>query len=293
MKDEQHPARAPRATEHAPVVVHHPEQDETVLARWLRLGMERGTGFWLPVAAVGALAIAGILVASNWRPGNSGEAQAWVDLSTLGPRDTEARTKIAEQFPDSLPAAWANLQVAGIRFDEGVDKLATDRDTAVGLLKKAAELYEQVAKGKLAQDKDSPLARAAAFGQARCAEALNEPDRAIEQYERVASRWPNSPEAKEAEKLAKRLRQPEARDFYKRLYAYVPSQTSLPPAGESRSPLDSLLRAPNLNDVLPSVFPPDADEKKAEDAKGDETKADAKPKAAGGLPGDVFAPGKK
>ncbi|HWE40503.1 MAG TPA: tetratricopeptide repeat protein [Isosphaeraceae bacterium] len=294
MKDEQHHARTPRATEHAPVVVHHPEQDETLLARWLRLGMERGTGFWLPIAAGAALIVVAILVATNWNSGGASDAQAWVDLSTAGPKDAEARVKITEQFPDTVPAAWAKLQLAGIRFDEGVDKLATDRDTAVRLLEKAAELYDQVAKGKAAQAKDSPLARAAAFGLARCDEARNEPDRAIEQYEKVASRWPDSPEAKEAAKLAQRLKQPEARDFYKRLYAYVPTQPSIPPSDEDRSPLDSILKSPGPNDfILPPVFPPDAEAKKAEAKKAEAKPAPAPEKAAGRLPSDVFAPGKK
>lgn len=312
MKDEQHPARSPRAAEHAPVVVHHPEEDETLLARWLRRGMEQGTGFWLPVAGVATLVIVGILVVTTWTSGGSPSSEAWVDLTTAN--TAEDRLKVADKFPDTPAAAWARLQVAGMRLTEAVEKFGTDRDGAIRLLEQAAEEYDKVAKSKAAQEKDSPLTRAVALGKARCDEARNELDRAAEQYQKIAADWPTTPEGKEAARLAERLKRPEAREFYKQLYAYNPPPPTIPPAGDTDKSLDSILKSLNAGE-LPPVFAPDAEKKgdaaKSDDKKGEESKpadtkttpeapkagdakAEAKPaaKAKGGLPGEVFAPGK-
>jgi len=54
------PAPRPKSpVEHAPTVIHDEYADETLLARWLRRGMEKGPKFWglaLSTVAVAAAA---------------------------------------------------------------------------------------------------------------------------------------------------------------------------------------------------------------------------------------------
>ncbi len=109
--------------------------------------------------------------------------------------------------------------------------LPNNRDVAISNVKKALELYEQIAKEA---PKDSFQARAALFGKARCLEARNELSQAIEQYELVANNWPGSPEAEQAKLFAEALKKPEAAAFYKELFAYSPPKVTLPPLGNER-----------------------------------------------------------
>jgi hypothetical protein len=60
--------------------------------------------------------------------------------------------------------------------------------------------------------------------------------KAIEQYKLVVKNWPNTPEAKRAETIAKALEAPGAAEFYKELYAYQPAKVTIPPASSVTLP---------------------------------------------------------
>jgi len=143
-------------------------------------------------------------------------------------KDVDDRLKVAEDFPKSPAASWARLQVAGARFNEGVEKLTTDREAGVALLGRALELFREVAKSAA---RDTPQARLAALGEARTLEARNELKDAIEQYQKVAATWPRTDEAKQAARLAEALTRPENVKFYEQLYAYKAPEAKMPPGG--------------------------------------------------------------
>ena len=171
------------------------------------------------------------------------------------------------------PLRWAKLRAAAERFNEAVDKFPTDRDAASVLLSKAKELYEEIAAGP----SQNPETRAAALGVARVLETRHELNKAIAQYDKVASTWPNTDEAEEAKRLAELLKKPASREFYKQLYAYVPTKPKFPGGGDVPELFRPMLPR---NDKIPSVF--------EEDDKPD---ASSK-KAAESLPDDVFTPSK-
>jgi hypothetical protein len=226
MKDEP---RSPskHLLDHAiPTVIHNEEENLPVLARWLKRGMDKGAGFWIPLAGVCLVVIALGVLASGLSMGRSTSDDAWNRLALA--KDSAERVKVAEDFPDTPAARWALLQAATETYNKGFRDLPANREAAEPLLRKARTQFEQVVERS---PKDSPQARIAALGVARALEAHNDLEKAIKQYEHVAKTWPESPEAKHAERLARALRKPENVAFYKELYAYKPVEATIPPMG--------------------------------------------------------------
>ncbi len=217
MKDDPRPVHE---HEHAePTVIQHPDEEMTILARWLQHAMEQGARFWLLVggAAVALLAVAALL--GSLAAGQSSTNRAWIDL--VPAKSAEEQLRVAEAHPHTPLADWARLQAAFEEYRYGLDDLITPgrRETSGPRLTKALELFRQVAKDAAP---DSPQARGAALGIARTLEARNELPQAIEQYRKVAETWKGTPEARQSEDLAKALQDPENVQFYKELYAYKP-----------------------------------------------------------------------
>ena len=211
--------------------------------------MDKGAGFWIPLAGVCLVVIALGVLASGLSMGRSASDEAWNRLALA--KDSADRVKVAEEFPDTPAARWALLQAATETYNKGFRDLPANREAAEPLLRKARTQFEQVVKQS---PKDSPQARIAALGVARSLEAHNDLDKAIEQYEYVAKTWPESPEAKHAERLAQALRKPENVAFYKELYAYKPIEATIPPMGTQGFTLPSNPGTGGL--TLPPNHPP-------------------------------------
>lgn len=249
MKDEP---RSPskHLLDHAiPTVIHHDEDNLPILARWLKRGMEKGPGFWIPLVGLCIVVIALGVLASGLSLGRSTSDEAWNRLALA--KDSADRVKVAEEFPDAPAARWALLQAATETYNKGFRDLPANREAAEPLLRKARTQFEQVVKQA---PKDSPQARIAALGVARALEAHNDLNKAIEQYKLVAKTWPESPEAKHAERLARALEKPENKAFYKELYAYKPVEATIPPMGTGGFTLPAIPGAGGLS--LPPSHPP-------------------------------------
>jgi len=266
-----------------PTVIHHPEEKMTALARLThRVILDPGKyATW----ALGVLAVVlVIVVASNWTSSSrSKTSEVWTKLdSAAKPEDL---TETAKEYPGIEPTQWALLRAANEYYNTAMADLPNNREVAVSNLRRALDLYDQVA---TQSPKDTFRARAALIGKARCLEARNELDKAIAQYELVASKWPDSPEAAEAKKLAETLKKPDAASFYRELYAYSPPKVTLPPFGNEKFDLPggtmpatgSGARSPSGRIPGPvEVTPPDLSEIRS--APG------------GALPSNVFTPEKK
>jgi len=290
-----------------PTVIHDPEENMMVLARWTHRAMKDPVKFWGAIAAI-VVCLLGLVVLSNvvWT-GSSANAEVWAKMESV--KSPAERVQLAEEYPGSAAATWARLQAATEYYNQGFADLPNNRDVALPNLQKAVANFDEVAKEA---PKDSPQARAAALGKARALEARNELAKAIEQYELVAKTWPESAEAAEAKKLAAALKKPEAVAFYKELYAYSPTKVTLPPlstqdfnmplmpAPGSANP-GSFPSAENPGGLIPSIPllppPPPTPVTKGEGAssKGPDASKTVGPTApvpsSAGLPEDPFAPG--
>ncbi len=209
-----------------PTVIHHPEEQMTALGRVAFHVMQdpRKYSTW---ALAGLLGILAIVVVSNFSSGRSSrDAEAWTKLEAA--KKAEDRVEVAKEYPRSPVSTWALLQAATEYHNLALADLPNNHDVALGYFKKALDLFNQVEKEA---PKDSFQARAAAWGKARSFEAKSDLPKAIEEYERIAKTWPDTPEAAQAKELAESLKQPEAMNFYRELYTYAPTKVTLPPLG--------------------------------------------------------------
>ncbi|MDG3003399.1 tetratricopeptide repeat protein [Paludisphaera mucosa] len=285
MKNEPTPHHNPGAAsparhqfEHAtPTVIHDPEQDMMLLARWVHRAMQDPARFWGWVGGVTAAVLALVVVVNLFAARTGVQNNVWGKLDEARTADDEI--EVAKANPQSPAAPWALLQAASRLYTSGVSDLPSNSDAALPTLKKALDLFDQLGKS---EPKDSPIAVAAAFGKARALEARNELPKAVDQYKFVADTWPDSAEAVEAKKLAAALQKPDAADFYKQLYAYKPTKVSLPPGGSESLDFPAVVPAPPTDAVSPGslvIPPPPSDAAKPEAPKADAPKPE-EPKAA-------------
>lgn len=230
-------------------VARHSDEEPTILARWLYRGLEQGLLFWVFLGGV-AVVLTGISVlVSSLMAAKSVTGQAWIDL--VPAKSAEDQLKIADANPKTPVADWARLQAAYEEYRAGLDDLTAPgkRESAGPRLKRALDLFQQVVKEA---PQASPQARGAALAVARVLEARNELPEAIKQYRLVADTWKNTPEARQAETLAKTLEDPDSVQFYKDLYASKPSLPSSglptgvpdippPPVAPGSKPIDLLI----------------------------------------------------
>lgn len=226
MKDEL-ASRPKHLQEHAaPTVIHHPEEDETLLAQWLRRGIEKGPTFWLLLAGVVAVVVVVAFVIQSLGAGNAVVDDAWTNLMLAS--SPEERLKAAE-IPGPA-SSWAYLQAAEGRYQEAFNDLPANRDAALPMLTKAYDLFEKALE-KSPEGKDVPQRRLASMGMARTLEARGDLESAIKRYKDIARDWPTSDEGKRAEQLAAILQKPEAAKFYRDFAAFKPESFTLPPRG--------------------------------------------------------------
>lgn len=292
MKDEP---RSPLKHEHVhavPTVIHHPEEDLPLLARWIQQAMQNQTRFWSLLIGLIAVAIGLTVLFSSLSSGRATSDVAWTELDAA--KTTEERVDIAKKYPKSSAEPWALLQAANEYYNTGFADLPSNREAALPQLKLALQYFQRVAKES---PKSAPQTRAAAFGVARTHEARNELEKAIEQYELVAKTWPDSEEGRKSKQLAEALRKPETVAFYKELYAFKPVEVTLPPSGEGSIPLPPGHPSPGSDSPL-LLPPPPPSAGGAPKASTDGTPAASPPPApaaaaptpAPTLPDDVFAP---
>lgn len=248
MKDEPH---APKhLTQNAPTVIHHPEEDDTLLKQWLDRGLAQGPKFWLLVAGVAVVLVGLMVLVGSLTAGKAVTYSAWTDLMTAKNADDQFR--IAESESETPVAPWALLHAAEGRYREGFEDLPTNKEAALPLLNRAYEMFDQAYREANPELQDD-LRQLAALGMARTLEARNELDKAIKQYDEVAKQWPDSAVGTRAKAIAEQLRKPESVDFYTKLYAFKPREVELPPGGSfplgsgsgGGFPLDSLGLPPN------------------------------------------------
>ena len=172
------PAPGRHQFEHVtPTVIHDPEEDMMLLARWAHRAMQNPTRFWSVLVGWGrgdprARGLCQPALVADRRLGD-----VWTQLDAA--KNADDQVKIAKEHPGSPAASWALLQAASRLYKSGVDDLPNNRDAALQSLKKAVDLFDEAGKGAA---KDSPIALAAALGKARALEARNELPKAVDQY---------------------------------------------------------------------------------------------------------------
>src|SRR4051795_5146522 len=101
MRDERQ-ARPKDPVHPSETVIHHYGEDETLLAQWLRRGIEKGPGFWALVAGVIAVGLAAVLLLGRFSAGDTSQYRAWIELATAN--TPEEQQTVAESYPKTRAA---------------------------------------------------------------------------------------------------------------------------------------------------------------------------------------------
>ena len=248
--------RAPLPVKHQldhqlPTVIHHPEEDMPLLARWLDQAMQNQTRFWGLIAAIVLVTIGLSLVGNGLTRRRSITSEAWTRLDAA--KTPGERVELAKDFPKTPAERWAKLQAATEYYDQGFRELPQTHESALANLKKALDLFDEVSQES---EPGSPQARAAAFGAARTQEARGDLPKAIKLYEQIAKNpaWKDTNEARSADRLASVLKTPEAVAFYKELYAHKAPTATLPPGGMGKFDIPLPAGHPPLGGSMTAPF---------------------------------------
>ena len=251
MKHEPPPIRTHSDVDPPATVIHHYEEDQTLLAKWLQKAMSKGASFWMLAAGTAAVIFAVGYLISGLTSGKSANARAWEQVILAG--SAEDFQRVAASEGETAAGRWAALSAASRRYREALNKLPADRDGAAPLLTQALEDFRAIVDDPKADD---TLRRLAMVGIARSLETREDLPDAIAEYEKIAKAWPDTDEGKSAAKRADRLKTPEAIAFYKKFNAYKPrpASTTIGPRGTNRlefppghpDPFGPMIPAPSL-----------------------------------------------
>ncbi len=328
MKDE--PQHRHKDAAAAPTVIHDYQGEETLLAQWLRKGMEKGAGFWLLVLGAVVVLTGAFYVINGLASTPPKSSQAWLDVMVNSeggdvpekykdyPTRVQPLLRAADEYPDTPAAAWARYQAGLYLYQDGLRDLPNNRDAAKPALKQAYDLFEEVVDSAA---KDDPVRQMALMAQARTLETRGELSEAREKYTQVAEEYPDV--AKVANERAERLGTPEAKTFYEDFYAqdfssFMPDSPPgfgtggglpaghppigtpmIPPAlpgfGESAPPAGAgTPPAEPPAGALPELPPPAGTTPPSAPEESKETPpAETPAPPAGDLPKDVFVPSEK
>ena len=266
------------------------ELQTNVLADRLARSAESVRPYGKTILGIVLLLLLAIVVLSFW---NSQRRQKTIDgwdqfFTALSDGNESALQQTATDYKGTSVAGWAKLVNADIALSEATAQLFTDKADAVQKLRDTVDSYQTL------RDAGNPvIEQRAAFGLAQAHESLGELDKAREEYESLAKRWPDSPYARIAKQRVTQLNQQSTKEFYDWFAKYTPSTpASRLPGTPGVAPnfdrgLDNELSPPRTGDVtFPSVLdtPPaaagdaaadnDAEDSAAEDSASKDATAE-------------------
>src|SRR5262249_24994443 len=144
IRNKPEPIKHKHELDHAlPTVIHDPEHDMPVLARWVRHAMEDRVRFFGLVAAV-VVVVGGLsLLASGSSLGGASSAGAGIRLGAA--KTAGERVDVAKDSPKTPAERWALLQAATEYYNQGFTDLPANQEVAKPTLKKALDLFQKVA----------------------------------------------------------------------------------------------------------------------------------------------------
>lgn len=226
---------------------HELQQNELgKLARKVMPWLEKH-GLKVTAGMFAVLVVAAVVI--WWSSGAMQAGQAgWTKLSIA--ESTEDFAAVAEKDSEHLAGVWARLRAAELNLENGILELFSDRELAVADLKRAREDFEKVLASKVALP--PALDERARLGLARCLEATCDGDvgPAVEAYQALLNKHPNSIYKNHVEQRIKELRSDEAREFY----AWFHAQKPKPP--DFRKPQDNAPSSTPAEGDAPPAMPP-------------------------------------
>lgn len=220
---------------------HELQQNE--LADWLGDSVRTAKPYWRALLGV-TLAIVILLVCYYLISGNTArkETRAWdaylTALSASTPQGVQDDlAKVIEEYPKANAGHAAQVALADLQLNEGINGLFVNRSDGEKKLQSAIDHYKDV----LSKTKESLLWARATFGLARAQESLGKLDEALKNYESVANTTTTRAYADLAKARVVALNKPSTKAWYawfaeQKPVAIPPS--SLPGTPGERMPFD-------------------------------------------------------
>ncbi len=234
------------------------ELQTNILADRIGTGIESARPVLPMVLGAIALVVVGLLgwglYSSNAR---SRTALAWTDyyfnLTTstepgtffdLQAGDADDFLDVADEFPSSSVAKWAQLSAGGQFLEQGVETLYRNRVEGEKLLNQAVEAF-----GVAAEASEPSLSLQAHYGLGRSYEALSKLSEAAEAYEQVLAEEPYEALKKDVERRLEFISSQEGKEFYAWFSKLdpkpdapirLPSDLSTPPTNPGEMSFDPL-----------------------------------------------------
>jgi tetratricopeptide (TPR) repeat protein len=234
---------------------HHDRYVENDLIRWIRQGADAVRPHLTTIVAV----LAALLVLwayFAWRRA-SHEARQTAAWNEFFGEDYET---VISKYQDTDAARHARMRIAANALHEGKTLLLSKNGDALKAFEKAQQQFDTIA-----ADAAAPIEmrRSAAYLKATALEASGAPEKAKEQYTKVANQYRDSLEGQQAERRIKELSRPSAIEFYRQLANYKPGdRPTTPKPMRPSNDLEELLRgmgAQNPNLPLPAPPSPKTD----------------------------------
>lgn len=191
---------------------------------------------------VGVLLAVVVVAAVMYLSGRSSKnsAVAWSDYcDAMATDDIDTRISnlsgVVERHPNTPAGLWAQLNVAESRLQRGAEASLADREAGQEDLDEAKLDFKAVIEEgeKFPASQSQWLLQCAHWGLAQTYDALAEGERAIDEYEQLATTWPDSAYGEEAARRARNLRS--MGDWFD-WYANVDPKSFKPTAMEVRPP---------------------------------------------------------
>lgn len=224
---------------------HH----ENDLIRWLRQGGEAIRPHLTTIAAVvAALLVLWGYFAWQRASADARRTAAWNEFFA------EDYDTVISKYQDTDAARYARMRIASSSLQEGKTLLMSKRSEAVKAFEKAEQQFDTVASDSNAS---IDMRRSAAYLKAVTLESSGAPEKAKEQYSKVATQYRDSDEGRQAERRAKELSRPSAVEFYRMLASYKPGDRPTIPKPVGKSDLEDMLRGLGANNPnLPPIPTP-------------------------------------
>lgn len=215
--------------------------------------------------------IGGAIWYSYTRTSSSRSEAAWAQYSQA--RSAEDFGNIADVYSSTEVGTWARLGEGERLLDSGISLMFTDREGALGDLKKADDAFRKVLGNRSGPD----VARErASWALAKSTEAQSDSDttKAIEGYTTLLSQFPKSIYKVAAEERIESLKSPDAKEFYAWFHKQNPKPPELkkPKDGlpDGHPSLDSLMDDKPEGDTTDDKKPESKEDDKSEVPKSDE-----------------------
>lgn len=150
--------------------------------------------------------------------------------------NVDSLKQMKEDYPNEVATNWAMLVAGDYELNRGLSQIASDREGAMRLIKRAKESFQSVVDSP-STAKTTMQQRRSMFSLAYAQESLGEFDAAKAMYQRVLDEAPDSIFVDSAQRGVERASNPEFQQIYQDFASYKPAMDEAPGVAVPEAPV--------------------------------------------------------